>query len=99
MRMRKFVLDLSVAQIVPEKINKMFLPKELGFIDVLSTVCIILNWFFVAWLPIASFDLLNVIICSASYKPLLLLLIVYRAKFNNVSLYYCGVSDYCQKFI
>ena len=35
--MRKLVLDLSVAQILPEKINKMFLPKRLGFIDVLST--------------------------------------------------------------
>ena len=38
MRMRKLVLDLSVAQILPEKINKVFLPKKLGFIDVLSTV-------------------------------------------------------------
>ena len=38
MRMRKLLLDLSVAQILPEKINKIFLPKELGFIDVLSTV-------------------------------------------------------------
>ena len=36
--MRKLVLDLSIAQIVPEKINKMFLTKKLGFIDVLSTV-------------------------------------------------------------
>ena len=33
MRMRKLVLDLSVAQILPEKINKVFLPKKLGFID------------------------------------------------------------------
>ena len=32
------VLDLSLAQILPEKINKMFLPKKLGFIDVLRTV-------------------------------------------------------------
>ena len=32
------VLDLSVAQIPPEKINKLFLPKRIGFIDVLSTV-------------------------------------------------------------
>ena len=32
------VLDLSVAQIVPKKINKMFLPKKLEFIDVLLTV-------------------------------------------------------------
>ena len=38
MRMRKLVLDLSVAKILSEKINKMFLPKKLGFIDVLSTV-------------------------------------------------------------
>ena len=37
MRMRKLVFDLSVARILPEKINKLFLPK-LGFIDVLSTV-------------------------------------------------------------
>ena len=38
MRMRKLVLDLSLAQTFPEKINKMFLPKKLGFIDVLRTV-------------------------------------------------------------
>ena len=38
MRMRKLVLDLSVAQILPEKINKICLPKKLGFIDVLLTV-------------------------------------------------------------
>ena len=38
MRMRKLVLDLSVAQILPEKISKMFLRKKLGFIDMLSTV-------------------------------------------------------------
>ena len=38
MRMQKLVLDLSVAQILSEKINKMFLPKKLGFIDMLSTV-------------------------------------------------------------
>ena len=38
MRKQKLVLDLSVDQIPPEKINKMFLPKKLGFIDVLSTV-------------------------------------------------------------
>ena len=37
-RMRKLVLDLSVAQILPEKINKMFLTKKLGFIDVLRAV-------------------------------------------------------------
>ena len=36
--MQKLVLDLSVTQILPEKINKMFLPKRLGFNDVLSTV-------------------------------------------------------------
>ena len=38
MRMRKLVLGLSLAQILPEKIDKMFLPKKLGFIDMLSTV-------------------------------------------------------------
>ena len=38
MRMQKLVLDLSVAQILPGKINKIFLPKKLGFIDVLPTV-------------------------------------------------------------
>ena len=38
MRMRKLVLDLSVAQILTEKMNKIFLPKEHGFIDVLPTV-------------------------------------------------------------
>ena len=38
MRMRNLVLDLSVARIFPEKINKFFLPKKLGIIDVLSTV-------------------------------------------------------------
>ena len=32
------VLDFSLAQIRPKKINKMFLPKKLGFIDVLLTV-------------------------------------------------------------
>ena len=32
------VLGLSAAQILPEKINKMFLPEKLGFIDILSTV-------------------------------------------------------------
>ena len=36
--MQKLVLGLSVAQILPEKIVKTFLPKKLGFIDVLSTV-------------------------------------------------------------
>ena len=37
-RMRKLVLDLSVAQILPEKIDKRLLTKKLGFIDLLSTV-------------------------------------------------------------
>ena len=32
MRMRKLVLDLSVARTIPEKINKLCLPKKLGFI-------------------------------------------------------------------
>ena len=36
--MRKLVLDLSVAQILPEKSNNMILLKKLEFIDVLSTV-------------------------------------------------------------
>ena len=38
MRMRKFALDLSLAQILPEKINKMLSLDNLGFIDVLATV-------------------------------------------------------------
>ena len=38
MRMRKLVLDLSLDQIPPEKMKKMFLSKKLGFIDVLRTV-------------------------------------------------------------
>ena len=38
MRMLKLVLDLSLAQTLSEKTNKLFLPKKLGFIDVLSTV-------------------------------------------------------------
>ena len=37
MKMQKLVWDLFVAQILPEKINKTFLPKKLWFIDVLST--------------------------------------------------------------
>ena len=37
-RMRKLVLDLSLAQILSEEISKMLLPKKLGFIDVLQTV-------------------------------------------------------------
>ena len=36
--MRKLALDLSLAQLLPEKINKMFSLNKLGFIDVLSTV-------------------------------------------------------------
>ena len=36
--MRKLVLGVPLAKILPKKINKMFLPKKLGFIDVLSTV-------------------------------------------------------------
>ena len=38
---------VSVAKILPEKINKMFLPNKLGFIDVLSTVTWCANVF--AW--------------------------------------------------
>ena len=38
MRMRKLVLDLSLAQKLPDKINKMLSLNSLGFIDVLSTV-------------------------------------------------------------
>ena len=38
MRMWKLVLDLSLAQILPEKINKMLSLNNLGFIDLLSTV-------------------------------------------------------------
>ena len=38
MRMRKLVLGLSVAQILPEKMNKMLSPNYLGFIDVNQTV-------------------------------------------------------------
>ena len=38
MRMRKLVLNLSLAQILLEKINKMISLNNLGFIDVLSTV-------------------------------------------------------------
>ena len=41
MRMRKLVLDLSVAQILPEKINKIFFTNKVGFIDLLLTVA----WF------------------------------------------------------
>ena len=38
MRMWKLVLGLPVAQILPEKINKMLSLDNLGFIDVLATV-------------------------------------------------------------
>ena len=38
MRIRKLVLDLSLAQILPEKINKMFSLNNLGFIDMSRTV-------------------------------------------------------------
>ena len=38
MRMRKLLLDLYLAQILPEKSKKMILLKKLGFIDVLSAV-------------------------------------------------------------
>ena len=38
MRMRKLVLNLSLAQILPEKINKMISPNIIGFIDVNRTV-------------------------------------------------------------
>ena len=40
MRMRKLVLGLSVAQILPEKINKMLFLKNLGFFDVNRTVSV-----------------------------------------------------------
>ena len=43
MTMPKLVLHLSVAQILPEKINKMLLPNRLGFNDVLSTVWTLLT--------------------------------------------------------
>ena len=38
MRMRKLALDLSLAQILPEEINKMLSLNNPGFIDLLSTV-------------------------------------------------------------
>ena len=38
--MRKLVLGLSVAQILPEKINKMLFLKNLGFFDVNRTVSV-----------------------------------------------------------
>ena len=36
--MQKLVLDLSVAQILPEKINKMLSSNNLGFIGMIRTV-------------------------------------------------------------
>ena len=39
MRMRKLVLGLTVAEILPAKINKMLSLNNLGFIDVNQTVC------------------------------------------------------------
>ena len=39
MRMRKLVLGLSLAQVLPKKINKILTPNSLGFIDVNRTVC------------------------------------------------------------
>ena len=38
MRIHKLVLGLSLAQILPEKINKILTPNSLGFIDVNRTV-------------------------------------------------------------
>ena len=38
MRMRKLVLVLSLAQVLPEKINKVLSPNNHGFIDVNRTV-------------------------------------------------------------
>ena len=38
MRMQKLVLDLSVAQILLEKINKLFLSKKFGFIILTRSV-------------------------------------------------------------
>ena len=43
MRMQKLVLDLSLAQVLPEKINKILTPNSLGFIDVNQTVKAIWN--------------------------------------------------------
>ena len=40
MRMRKLVLGLSLAQILPEKINKIHSSNNLGFIDVNRTVSV-----------------------------------------------------------
>ena len=44
MRMQKLVLDLSLAQVLPEKINKILTPNGLGFIDVNRTVAMLLLW-------------------------------------------------------
>ena len=84
MRMRKLLLDLPVAQILPEKINKIFFPKKLGFMDVLSTrgfffKCIsefffkIINFevsFLVKKEQIDSFFIRSpcIVICSVIYK-------------------------------
>ena len=38
MRMRKLILGLSLAQVLPEKINKIHSSNNLGFIDVNRTV-------------------------------------------------------------
>ena len=38
MRMRKLVLGLSLAQVLPEKINKIHSSNNLGFIDLNRTV-------------------------------------------------------------
>ena len=43
------VLELSLAQIFPEKINKMLSLNNLGFIDVLSTVCLYVGVFYDLW--------------------------------------------------
>ena len=42
MRMRKLVLGLSLAQVFPEKINKIVTPNSLGFIYVNRTVNVIM---------------------------------------------------------
>ena len=38
MMMRKLVLDLPLAHVLPEKINKILSPNNFGFIDVNRTV-------------------------------------------------------------
>ena len=64
MRMRKLVLDLSLAQILPEKINKVFLPKKLGFINVLRTVG---STIFAKNRLELSYDSKRPILCSPSF--------------------------------